>query len=36
LVRVVVPVLDSEADAAALARRVSARLVPEMFRVLPA
>jgi EpsI family protein len=36
LVRVVVPVLGSEADAAALARRVSARLVPEMFRVLPA
>ena len=36
LVRVVVPVLDSEADAAALARRVSARLVPELFRVLPA
>jgi EpsI family protein len=36
LVRVVVPVLGSEADAAELARRVSARLVPEMFRVLPA
>jgi EpsI family protein len=36
LVRVVVPVLGSEAEAAALARRVSARLVPEMFRVLPA
>jgi EpsI family protein len=36
LVRVVVPVLGTEADAAELARRVSARLVPEMFRVLPA
>jgi EpsI family protein len=36
LVRVVVPVLGSEDEAVALARRVSARLVPEVFRVLPA
>ena len=36
LVRVVVPVGDSEEAAAALARRVSATLVPEVFRVLPA
>ncbi len=36
LVRVVVPVSGSEDEAVALARRVSARLVPEMFRVLPA
>jgi EpsI family protein len=35
LVRVVVPVTGSEAAAAALARRVSARMVPEVFRVLP-
>jgi EpsI family protein len=35
LVRVVVPVGASEENAAALARRVSARLVPEVFRVLP-
>lgn len=36
LVRVVVPVLDNEDEAVALARRVSAQLVPEVFRVLPA
>jgi len=36
LVRVVVPVRGSEADAIAQARRVSRRLVPEVFRVLPA
>jgi EpsI family protein len=36
LVRVVVPVRGSEADAIAQARRVSMRLVPEVFRVLPA
>jgi EpsI family protein len=36
LVRVVVPVSGSEADAVARARRVSAQLVPEVFRVLPA
>jgi EpsI family protein len=36
LVRVVVPVTGSEDEAAALARRVSAQLVPEVFRVLPA
>ena len=36
LVRVVVPVLGSEDEAVALARRVSAQLVPEVFRVLPA
>ncbi len=36
LVRVVVPVLGSEDEAVALARQVSAQLVPEVFRVLPA
>jgi EpsI family protein len=36
LVRVVVPVVGTETDAVALARRVSAQLVPEVFRVLPA
>jgi EpsI family protein len=36
LVRVVVPVSGTEAEAIAQARRVSAQLVPEMFRVLPA
>ncbi|MGH7631235.1 MAG: exosortase C-terminal domain/associated protein EpsI [Gemmatimonadales bacterium] len=36
LVRVVVPVFGTEDEAVALARRVSAQLVPEVFRVLPA
>jgi EpsI family protein len=36
LVRVVVPVLGSEAEAIAQARRVSSQLIPEVFRVLPA
>jgi EpsI family protein len=36
LVRVVVPVVGGEAAAVALARRVSAALVPEVYRVLPA
>jgi EpsI family protein len=35
LVRVVVPVETDDAAAAALGRRVSAALVPEIFRVLP-
>ena len=36
LVRVVVPVLGSQDEAVALARRVSAQLMPEVSRVLPA
>ncbi len=36
LVRVVVPVFGNEDEAIALARWVSAQLVPELFRVLPA
>jgi EpsI family protein len=35
LVRVVIPVATTDSAAAALGRRVSAELVPEMFRVLP-
>jgi EpsI family protein len=35
LVRVVVPVATTDSAAAALGRRVSAELVPEVFRVLP-
>ncbi|HET8625486.1 MAG TPA: EpsI family protein [Gemmatimonadales bacterium] len=36
LVRVVVPVFGTEDEAVALARRVSVRLLPEVYRVLPA
>jgi EpsI family protein len=35
LVRVVVPVVSSDSAAAALGRRVSTELVPDMYRVLP-
>ncbi|HEU5169932.1 MAG TPA: EpsI family protein [Gemmatimonadales bacterium] len=35
LVRVVVPVVNGDESAIALARQVSARLVPEVFQVLP-
>jgi len=35
LVRVVVPVVSGDSAAAELGRRVSAELVPEIYRVLP-